>query len=434
MLKKKVLYENVKEAQNQLKALRSEYSQSDKLTWGIIPAAGKGLRFGQPIPKQYQTICNETVLKRSITALSTMPTDAHLFLVLVVLSEDDFYFEKLEIGKLILNDLSIKTNVFALKVGKETRKKSVIAGLQFISAIADDNDWVLVHDAARPGLTKNSLQRLWNEVHKYENGGILALPVNDTLKKEKDNILPNHENLVEKTIPRENCWVAQTPQIFPFKRLFLALKSVDSVTDESSAMEAMGNFPKLVYGDLLNLKITKPEDLKFMEIQMSYKNKSHKSSSLFVGQGFDVHQLVKGRKLVLGGVKINHETGLMGHSDADVLIHAVIDAIVGAAALGDIGKLFPDSNSEFENIDSRLLLRKVREKIYSMGLLINQIDSTIIAEKPKLGEYINQMVNNIQNDTYCDLVNVKATTTEKLGFIGKEEGIAAQAIVSLTSV
>ena len=171
-----------------------------------------------------------------------------------------------------------------------------------------------------------------------------------------------------------------------------------------------------------------------MEIQMSYKNRSHKSSSLFVGQGFDVHQLVKGRKLILGGVKINHETGLMGHSDADVLIHAVIDAIVGAAALGDIGKLFPDSNSEFENIDSRLLLRKVREKIFSMGLLINQIDSTIIAEKPKLGEYINQMVNNIQNDTYCDLVNVKATTTEKLGFIGKEEGIAAQAIVSLTSV
>ena len=155
---------------------------------------------------------------------------------------------------------------------------------------------------------------------------------------------------------------------------------------------------------------------------------------MFIGQGFDVHQLVKGRKLILGGVEINHQTGLMGHSDADVLVHAIIDAILGAAALGDIGKIFPDSNSEFQNIESRLLLRKVREKIFSKNLIINQIDSTIIAEKPKLRNYIDQMVRNLQKDTCCKLVNVKATTTEKLGYIGKEEGIAAQAIVSLVSL
>ena len=434
MLKKKVLYENAKSAQNQLRALRSKFPKTDKLMWGIIPAAGKGLRFGNSTPKQYQTICNETVLKKSIVALSSMPTDANLVIVIVILAEDDVNFEKFKIETHILNDLSIKMGIIALKAGKETRKKTVIEGLKLIDGIADENDWVLVHDAARPGLSKNSLERLWNEVKEYENGGILALPINDTLKREKHHSSDRNKKFIEKTIPRENCWVAQTPQIFPFKKLFFALKSVSDVTDESSAMEAVGKSPKLVYGDMLNLKITKPDDLKFMEIQLMHEKKLNESCGIYVGQGFDVHQLVKGRKLILGGVEINHETGLMGHSDADVLIHAIIDAIVGAAALGDIGKLFPDTSSEFKNIESRLLLRKVREEIFSRSLVINQIDSTIIAEKPKLRNYIDEMVRNLKKDTHCKLVNVKATTTERLGCIGKEEGIAAQAIVSLTNV
>ena len=434
MLKKKVLYENTKEAQNQLRLLRSNYSSTNKVTWGIIPAAGKGLRFGNSVPKQYQTICNETVLKKSIAALSLMPTDANLFVILVILAKDDTNFVQFDIETQILNDLSIHNNVIALKVGEDTRKESVVAGLKFINEVADEDDWILVHDAARPGLTKNSLNRLWKEIYEYENGGILALPINDTIKKQKSSGLDNSSNFIEETVPREKCWVAQTPQIFPYKKLFLALKSVRNVTDESSAMEAIGIYPKLVYGDLLNLKITKQEDLKFLEMQLVYEKKIKNNKTMFIGQGFDVHQLVKGRKLILGGVEINHQTGLMGHSDADVLVHAIIDAILGASALGDIGKLFPDSNSEFKNVESRFLLRKVREKIFSKNLIINQIDSTIIAEKPKLRNYIDQMVRNLQKDTCCKLVNVKATTTEKLGYIGKEEGIAAQAIVSLVSL
>ena len=164
MLKKKVLYENAKSAQNQLRALRSKFPKTDKLMWGIIPAAGKGLRFGNSTPKQYQTICNETVLKKSITALSSMPTNANLFVALVILAEDDVDFEKLKIEKQMINDQSINMGIIVLKAGKETRKKTVLEGLKLIDGIAGENDWVLVHDAARPGLSKKSLERLWNEV------------------------------------------------------------------------------------------------------------------------------------------------------------------------------------------------------------------------------------------------------------------------------
>jgi 2-C-methyl-D-erythritol 2,4-cyclodiphosphate synthase len=171
-----------------------------------------------------------------------------------------------------------------------------------------------------------------------------------------------------------------------------------------------------------------------METQFVHKENLNGNRGFYVGQGFDVHQLVKDRKLILGGVEIEHEKGLMGHSDADVLIHAIIDAVIGAAGLGDIGKLFPDSNPKYKNVDSRIMLRMVMEKIFMNNLKINQIDSTIIAEKPKLRKYIDKMIENLKEDTRCTLVNVKATTTEKLGFIGNEEGIAAQAIVSLITI
>jgi len=433
MLKKKVLHENINYIQSILKQLRSRHSTTDKVMWGIIPSAGKGLRFGERVPKQYQTICNEVILKKSISALGFLPNEANLAGILVVLAKDDVYFEKLDIESQILNDISLKVPVVALKVGEETRKGSVLAGLTIISKVADPKDWVLVHDAARPGLTKNSLHRLWDAICENSSGGILALPVNDTLKREKINNSESKFNYIEKTLPRESCWVAQTPQIFPIQQLLLALQSVANVTDESSAMEATGKFPILVHGDLLNLKITEPRDLNFLESQLKKETKNNYPKSFYIGQGFDVHALAKGRKLILGGVAIDHDTGLMGHSDADVLIHAIIDAVIGAGGLGDIGKLFPDNEKKYENVDSRVLLRLVVEKISKNGLMINQIDSTIIAEKPKLKFYIVQMVKNLKEDTNCELVNVKATTTEKLGYIGREEGIAAQAVVSLVS-
>tara|TARA_B110000037_G_C17021843_1_gene465654 strand:+ start:77 stop:553 length:477 start_codon:yes stop_codon:yes gene_type:complete len=149
-----------------------------------------------------------------------------------------------------------------------------------------------------------------------------------------------------------------------------------------------------------------------------------------VGQGFDVHKFTLGRPLIIGGVKINHEYGLEGHSDADVLIHAVMDALLGAAGLGDIGKYFPDTDEIFKDSNSRELLRIVVKNLKSNNYMIGNIDATIICEAPKMKPYINQMISNIADDCVCDLnnINIKATTTEKLGFIGRSEGIAAQAI------
>lgn len=430
MLEKKVLYENAMDFQNILKSLREGYLIKDKVTWGIIPAAGKGLRFGDQTPKQYQTICDEVILKKSIRALAALPLDANLIAIIVVLAREDEYFEKMKIESKILNDPSLQVQVIACKVGKDTRKDSVLAGLKTIGAVVHKDDWVLVHDAARPGLPKKTLKRLWYETIKSKSGGILALPVNDTLKKEK-----NHSShSIDKTLSRDKCWIAQTPQMFPAEKLLIALESVTDVTDESGAMEAIGYSPLLVYGDLLNLKITQPQDLKFMEAQLMHEKQLSHNQNFFVGQGFDVHPLVKGRKLILGGVEVVHYKGLMGHSDADVLIHSIIDAVLGAAGLGDIGKLFPDSNSAYKNMDSRILLRSVTEKILEINLKINQIDSTILAERPKLRNYIDQMIMNLKEDTKCGMINIKATTTEKLGFIGREEGIAAQTIVSLVSI
>lgn len=150
-----------------------------------------------------------------------------------------------------------------------------------------------------------------------------------------------------------------------------------------------------------------------------------------IGHGYDVHQLVAGRDLILGGVKIPHSKGLLGHSDADALIHAICDACLGAAGLGDIGRHFPDSDAQYENIDSRLLLRKVREQLEARGYRVVNVDSTIVAQAPKLAPYIEQMATNVAADlSVCrEQVNVKATTTERLGFAGREEGIAAHAVV-----
>ena len=155
-----------------------------------------------------------------------------------------------------------------------------------------------------------------------------------------------------------------------------------------------------------------------------------------VGQGFDVHKFTLGRPLIIGGVKINHEYGLEGHSDADVLIHAVMDALLGAAGLGDIGKYFPDTDEIFKDSNSRELLRIVVKNLKSNNYMIGNIDATIICEAPKMKPYINQMISNIADDCVCDLnnINIKATTTEKLGFIGRSEGIAAQAICLIKAV
>jgi 2-C-methyl-D-erythritol 2,4-cyclodiphosphate synthase len=194
-------------------------------------------------------------------------------------------------------------------------------------------------------------------------------------------------------------------------------------------MEQAGLAPLLVMGDEANNKITFADDLQGWQTR-----KGRRMSSIRIGQGFDVHALGEGRRLVMGGVEIPYHLGLVGHSDADVLLHAVSDAILGAVGLGDIGQHFPDTDAAYSGADSRVLLRHVVALARQEGFAVTQVDATIIAQAPKMAPHIPSMVDNLREDTQTRLVNVKATTTEKLGFTGRGEGIAAQAVVLLSAL
>ena len=434
MLEKKILLHTPNDLKNSLLKIKNDLEVNEISTWAIIPAAGKGLRFGGKIPKQYQMLDGEIILKRAINCVAELPTEANLQAIIVVLAENDFFFDELKFSGKVYNSDNCEINVLACKIGKYTRRDTVLSALNVISEVANENDLALVHDAVRPGLKRVTLERLWNTVKFSEDGAILALKASDTIKLARDRNDSFSQTVVDKTISRERCWLAQTPQIFPIYKLLPSLLNKDDATDECSAMEKNGYHPNIVIGDPWNLKITEQHDYKFLEELMTIKKNENIVDKFLIGQGYDVHGLVKDRKLVIGGVLIPYHLGLQGHSDADVLIHAILDGILGAAGMGDIGKLFPDDDSDFKDIDSRKLLVDVVSRIKEKKLIVNQIDSTVIAQKPKLTEFIDQMKSNIQKDTNCRLVNIKATTTEKLGFIGREEGIAAQAIVSLFSI
>jgi 2-C-methyl-D-erythritol 4-phosphate cytidylyltransferase/2-C-methyl-D-erythritol 2,4-cyclodiphosphate synthase len=235
-----------------------------------------------------------------------------------------------------------------------------------------------------------------------------------------------------RTESRADLWQAQTPQMFRYRLLMEALSEVGVdavVTDEASAVEQHGYRPRLVMGDSRNLKVTYPQDLALAELILK-----NGKSIMRVGQGFDVHALVAGRRLVIGGVDIPFERGLAGHSDADVLLHAITDALLGAAALGDIGRHFPDTDPRYRGADSRVLLRDTVRLLAERGFGVVNVDSTVITEAPRLARYIPAMVENIAADLGipASAVNVKAKTAERLGFVGRGEGIVAEAVVLIT--
>jgi 2-C-methyl-D-erythritol 2,4-cyclodiphosphate synthase len=285
-----------------------------------------------------------------------------------------------------------------------------------------------VHDAARPGVRQKDVQSLIYAVLQDSSacGGILALPVADTLKQSNvDNAI------IQKTVSRNLLWQAQTPQMFQLGQLQKALEQSQmnglEVTDEASAMEAMGVLPILVKGSLENFKITYQEDLSTME-------KLHrKETSIRIGQGYDVHRLVEGRPLILGGVEVPYELGLLGHSDADALLHAITDAMLGASGLGDIGQHFPDSDPLYKNANSADLLNKTYHLVQEKGFELINIDATIICQSPKLSPYISSMMAKISEILGIETsrVNIKAKTNEGLGYLGNSEAIETQAIVLL---
>mgnify|MGYP000031082542 CR=1 FL=1 len=258
-------------------------------------------------------------------------------------------------------------------------------------------------------------------------GGLLALPVADTLKQ-------SDGDRSAATIDRSAKWAAQTPQMFRLGQLQQALARPGvAVTDEASAIEALGLAPRLVPGDQENFKLTWPADFALAERLLAARAAPRQTPVLRLGEGWDVHQLVTGRPLVLGGITIPHSHGLLGHSDADALLHAITDALLGAAALGDIGRHFPDTDAQFQGAASGVLLAEAARRVRAAGWAIGNIDSTIVAQAPKLAPHIPAMVARIAVLLGLDTaqVNVKAKTAEKLGPVGEGRAIEARAVCLL---
>ncbi len=383
----------------------------------IVPAAGKGARSGLSIPKQYHRIAGCSVLARSVRALASFkPIEA----VLVVLDPDDVFWAEQGLEQ----ELADLPHVVAVKIGGASRRDSVLAGCQLLSeALANQSCWAMVHDAARPGLDQASLSRLWSAVAQDSDvqGAILALPLADTIKRAQQSISAQ-------TLDRNALWAAQTPQVFALDRLIQAYTQVTEATDEASAIEALGGKVRLVAGSKRNFKLTEPDDFVLMEALMAQTE-----FPFSIGQGFDVHALVAQRPLIIGGVTIPFDKGLAGHSDADVLLHAITDALLGAAGLGDIGRHFPDTDPAYKGADSAKLLQVAAQRVGDAGWSVCNIDCTVIAQAPKILPHVPAMAKVIASCCGVDVaqVNIKGKTTEQLGFIGRGEGIAAQAVAML---
>lgn len=392
--------------------------------WAIVPAAGRGARFAEAsaegAPKQYAPLLGATVLEWSLRALLAEP---RVHAVVVALAADDAHWPGLAAK---LNNPKLQTTV-----GGVNRQDSVANGLDALAGKAAADDWVLVHDAARPCLNGADLGALLDAVdagggrEPTSVGAVLAAPIVDTVKRE----LADHVA----TVDRQGLWRALTPQVFAFAALRHALREAAlagvTVTDEAQAVERMGLHPTLVPGSPFNVKVTRAADLDLAAAIL----KMTEGMPMRVGQGFDVHAFGEGDHVMLGGVRISHTKAVVAHSDGDVVIHALCDALLGAMGDGDIGQHFPDSDPRYRGADSRVFLRVVAARMQSAGLKLINADVTVLAEAPRIAAHRAAMAANLSADlgTSARLINIKATTTERLGFIGRGEGLAALASVLL---
>lgn len=376
----------------------------------IMAAGGSGSRMKTDINKILLPLAGKTVICRSLEAFS-----AHVDEIVLAIRPEDRNAVQAEI------DLSRITCPCRLVPGGATRQESVLNGLKSVSW--DPDDIVLVHDAARCMVDQDTIVRVIDSCRRF-GSGIPAVPAVSTFK------LCNAEGIITGSVPRSSLFEIQTPQGFIGSELLrVSLKAMESgyeATDDSSVMEWAGMKVRTVAGSVGNIKLTTMED--FMSAERILTPAS--SACFRIGTGYDVHRIVENRKLVLCGVEIPWEFGLLGHSDADVALHALMDAMLGAAALGDIGRHFPDSDPQYKGISSLILLKKTAEILQRSGYALVNADITIIAQRPKLLPYIPVMRKSISDALSCDpdRISVKATTTEQLGFEGRMEGISAQAV------
>lgn len=392
-------------------------------TAALIVAAGAGRRFGGPIPKQYRLLAGRPVLRWTVERFLNHPAIDEILLVIDP-DRRDLYDEAVD-------GLALPEPA----AGGETRQDSVANGLARLADGAIPPDRVLVHDGARPLTDPETIDRVIAALDTHD-GAIAAVPVTDTLKRAD----PAGRSLG--TVDREGLWRAQTPQGFRFDALRAAHREAAGrgLTDDAAVAEAAGLMVALVTANEANLKITTEADLIRAATLLSSNAEPDMSVptaptawDIRVGNGFDVHRFGPGDHVTLGGVKIPHDAGLVGHSDADVGLHTLTDALFGALADGDIGHHFPPSDPQWKGCDSTVFLRYAAKRVADRGGEIRHLDLTLMCERPKLGPHRDAMRARIADllGLPLDRVAVKATTTEKLGFTGRGEGIAAMATATV---
>ena len=360
----------------------------------IILASGQSKRFNSIKLKQFIKYKNKALFEHSLDkALSSK-----LFKKIILVVNNRKQIKK-----------KYPKNVIIIKGGKERSDSSLIA-LKYIKKFNPNN--VLIHDAARPNFTIKLLKNLINSL-KRNNASIPVISSKDSIKYKVKNQLFN--------LNRSNSYLTQTPQAFNYKKIYnLSIKQKNKIQDEATLFIENNLKIKFISGETLNNKITFKEDVQ--------------NTKTYFGIGFDIHRLILGKKLYLGGIKIPFHSGLKGHSDGDVILHSIIDALLGAMRKKDIGTFFPDNKNKFKNIRSPKMLKPIIEILHKNDFYINNIDINLICEQPKVSKYRIKIINSLSNLLKLDknLINLKGKTVEKLGLIGKEKAIACEVICSIS--
>jgi len=373
-------------------------------TVALIVAAGKGERAGGGVPKQYRMLGSKPVLAHAFDTLASHPA---IDGVLVVVAHGDETHARAAIGA---------RQPLALVPGGATRRQSVLNGLESIGSA----DRILIHDAARPLVPAAVVDRLLAALADAP-GAVPVLPIADTVAQAGEEL--------GAVVDRASLLRVQTPQAFRFDDVLAAHRTWigEEPTDDAQMVRTAGHIVATVTGDSMLDKITVPEDFAVMEARLGTR-------SIRTGLGFDVHRLADGEELWLGGIRVPHAQGLLGHSDADVALHALTDAILGTIAAGDIGQHFPPSDPQWRGAPSSRFLEHAAALVQSAGGRIEHVDLTIICEAPKIGPHRDAIRARIGDLLRLSLerVSVKATTTERLGFTGRGEGIAAQAVATVS--
>ena len=360
----------------------------------IILASGQSKRFNSNKPKQFIKYKNKALFEHSLDKAII----SKLFKKIILVVNDKKQIKK-----------KYSKNVLIIKGGKERSDSSLIA-LKYIKKFKPNN--VLIHDAARPNFTIKLLKNLIKSL-KTNKASIPVVSSKDSIKYKVKNQLFNLE--------RKNSFLAQTPQAFKFKDIYnLSIKQKNIIQDEATLFIKNDLKIKFIKGETLNNKITFKEDVN--------------NTKTYFGIGFDIHRLIKNKKLYLGGIKVPYHSGLKGHSDGDVILHSIIDALLGAMRKKDIGTFFPDNKNKFKNIRSPKMLKPIIEILNKNNFYINNLDINLICEQPKVSKYRVKIINSLSYllNLDKDLINLKGKTVEKLGLIGKEKAIACEVICSIS--